>query len=491
MRSRIAICIVVGFLSGVSVASLVSVQQNILIACIALACIAWAVSFTTGSRRAVFASIVLCACVLGIVRMQHARVIPDPHVAALVGGKAVLEGYVAEEPDVREGSTRLTVDVSGVNGGPVSDGVRVLVIAPAFSDIRYGDTVSVRGTVREPESFESGTGRTFNYPAYLAARGIAFEIAFAQVSARTHGGNPFKRAVIAIKSGYIDGLRAVLSEPYAGLAAGITAGDKRSVGTELSLEFQRVSLVHILVLSGYNITVVLGALAGIFSRLARGPRLLAVLAVVSFFAVVAGGAASAVRAGAMAFVAVYAKLYGRLFIALRVLIAVVALMVLWNPYLLIFDPGFQLSVLATLGLIVVSPHVTRVISFVPERAQLREIASATVSTQLMVLPLLLYQNGTLSIVSLPANLLALMAVPLAMASSAVAACAGIILGTWGTLIALPAYLLLRYIVAVADFFASVPYASVTVPAFPAYIPVVAYALIALSVFRNRRKVLSK
>jgi competence protein ComEC len=396
-----------------------------------------------------------------------------------------MRGVVVSEPDVREGSTRLTVDVSDLNGTAVN--ARVLVIARAYTDVRYGDSVTTVGTLRTPESFESGDGRSFNYPMYLAVRGISYEISFADVDVVAHGGNPFVRAVLAIKAAYILGLRSVLPEPYAGLAAGITAGDKRSVGSDLSDVFQRVSLVHILVLSGYNITVVLGAFMGSLARFSRAPRLSIVLLVVLFFYVISGGAASAARAGAMAFAAVFAKLYGRQFIAARVLIAIVFVMVLWNPYVLVFDPGFQLSVLATLGLIFVSDQVVRYIRFVPEQLQLREIASATVATQITVLPYLLYQNGMLSIVALPANLLALIAVPTAMAFSGIAALAGMLFGTWGTLFALPAYVCLRYIVLVADFFASLPFASVPVGVFSAWWLACIYAGIAIIVYKKEKR----
>ncbi len=270
-------------------------------------------------------------------------------------------------------------------------------------------------------------------------------------------------------------MRAVLPEPYAGLAAGITAGDKRSVGGALSDVFQRVSLIHILVLSGYNITVVLGALMGVLARIRREPRLVIVLLIVAFFAVASGGAASAIRAGAMAFCAVTASMYGRQFIALRVLLAVVSAMVVWNPLLLIYDPGFQLSFLATLGLVLFSPHATRLLHSWPARFGIREIAAATLSTQLLVLPLLLYGNGVLSLVALPANLFALIAVPTAMAFSGIAALSGILLGTWGTLFAFPAYILLRYIVFIATTFASLPFAAVSVPAFSPIMLVLMYA----------------
>jgi len=116
---------------------------------------------------------------------------------------------------------------------------------------------------------------------------------------------------------------------------------------------------------------------------------------------------------------------------------------------------------------------------------LREIAASTLGTQTMVLPLLLYQNGILSLVALPANLLALVVVPWAMALSVIAAIAGIIIGLpalsavegFGPFVAFPAYVLLAYIIGVAKFFAALPFASVSVSAFSAWWMFGAYALI--------------
>ena len=162
-------------------------------------------------------------------------------------------------------------------------------------------------------------------------------------------------------------------------------------------------------------------------------------------------------------------------------------MVLWNPYTLLFDPSFQLSALATLGLIVFTPHVAKVLGFIPARMHLREIAASTLATQLTVLPLLLYQSGTLSLVALPANLLALIAVPPAMALSAFASLAGIIAGTLAPFFAFPAYALLSYIISVAEFFASLPFASITLGAFSAWWLLFAYALIGVLAFMLQRK----
>lgn len=491
MVTRLYVAAIAGFLLGVFYASVFVLPAFLLPLVIAYAVLALAFSYGTRSRFLVCigSTFFLCAFALGSTRFEAARIPVNPMLVQSIGEKVIVAGSVRSEPDKREGSTRLTVDVSSIDG--VETSARVLVIAPPFTAVRYGDQVTIDGRLRAPESFESGEGRSFNYPMYLMVRGITHEVAYAQVRVDAHGGNSLMRTLIATKALYMRGLRAVLPEPYAGLAAGITAGDKRSVGSELSDTFQRVSLVHILVLSGYNITVVLGALLGIFAKLSRGPRLMAVLGIVALFIVIAGGAASAVRAGAMAFAAVYAQLYGRLFIALRVLIAVVCAMVIWNPLVLAYDPGFQLSVLATLGLVVFSPHIARVLTAIPERFQIREIVAATIATQLTVLPLLLFQNGMLSLVSLPANLCALIAVPFGMAASAVAAIAGIVFGTWGTVLALPAYIILRYIVAVADFFASIPYAAITVPAFSPFVLFCAYVALGCAAIYLERSVQNK
>lgn len=477
MFTRIAGVSAAGFLLGIFYASLLPLSTALIVIALCVAAILLIASSV--ARVVVFAALFLCAGVLGTLRFDTVRVQYLPLLENHVQQNVNVVGVVVSEPDVRERNTRLTVDVASFNDERVS--ARMLVIVPAHTKVRYGDTVQAEGKLQRPKAFESGEGRSFDYPAYLATRGITYELSFADVRVVSHGGNPVKAGMIAVKSAYITGLRAVLPEPYAGLAGGITAGDKRSVGTELSDVFQRVSLVHILVLSGYNITIVLGAFMGLFARIPRAPRLLAVLFVVAFFVVISGGAASALRAGAMAFCAVVATLYGRQFVALRVLTLVVCVMVLWNPYLLVFDPGFQLSVLATLGLILVAPHIEHMLSRVPNVLTLREIAAATIATQGTVLPLLLYSNGLLSLVALPANLLALVAVPLAMLFSAVAAVAGFLFGTWGTLLAFPAYILLRYIVIVAEMCASLSFASVQVAAFSAWWLLPVYAILVMFV----------
>jgi competence protein ComEC len=223
------------------------------------------------------------------------------------------------------------------------------------------------------------------------------------------------------------------------------------------------------VLSGYNVRIVAEALMrfmGLFL-----PRLASIgfgaLGIV-LFAIMTGGSATIVRASIMALLVVLARATGRTYDITRALFVAGFVMILLNPKILAFDPSFQLSFLATLGLIYVAPMIEERLRFVPTKWQLREVVVATVATQIFVLPLLLFQVGQLSLVALPVNLLVLAAVPLTMF---VGFFTGVV-GFAGAIVSLPfayaSYGLLAYILGVVSLFAKIPFASVALPVFPAW-----------------------
>ncbi len=432
-------------------------------------------------KNVMVAAIALTAIAAGAARMHVAVVEGEPLLDAAIGEKIVIEGMITDEPDKRENNVRIPVRVRAVADVEVDSQISVLVVAPLHTEVAYGDIVRAEGELRLPESFDTGAGREFNYPAYLAKDGIVYEMSFAKVE--TIGGvgrNPLKVGAIWIKHTYLDGLAMALPEPEAGLAGGITAGDKRGLGGELSETFRIVGLIHIVVLSGYNIMVVIGFLERLLSRAHRAVRFSLAVIVAIFFALITGLASSSVRAASMAVIASVGKMTGRTYLAARALALVALGMVVWNPFVLAFDLGFQLSIIATLGLIFISPLFESQLSFVTERFGFREIAAATLGTQAAVLPLILYQSGSLSLYSLPANLLALIVVPYAMLLSFIAGVLGLVTGPIAPLVGFPAYILLWYITSVAQFFAWLPFSAVTIPAFSVLWLFIAY--IAIFVF---------
>jgi competence protein ComEC len=403
--------------------------------------------------------------------MQMAIITGDPNLSADIGKNVVIQGTVSQEPDARDTATLVSIDADELiaNGKTIPVHAGVLAEMPAHARLAYGDRIQVSGKLRLPQPFDTGSGRTFDYPEYLADQGIAYQLGYATLgSISGNSADPIKTFAIGTKERFLRGLSVVMPDPEAALAGGITVGDKRSVGPELTRDFQRDSLVHMIVLSGYNITVVLNAVARLLLWTPRSFQFGGSIATVVFFIFMSGGASSATRAGPMALVAVFARATHRVYLGERVLAFVSLIMVAWNPWTLAFDPSFQLSALATLGLVQFTPIFSRWLVRVPEHFGAREILASTCSTQLMVAPLLLYQNGTFSIVSLPANLLALLPVPWAMFFSLIAGAGGILFGNVASVASFPAYALLWYIVSVAHMFANLPFASVSVPSFSAW-----------------------
>lgn len=481
MRVYALWALVVGFLAGVFLRSFLPFGLSFVLFLSVSAVTVLLLSATGKSTRGVLVAVVLLAGGAGILRMDSAVLALDPALASQIGEEVILEGFVFNEPDVREAGVRVPLRLESGSG--------VLVIAPAHAAVAYGDRVRAEGVLRLPDSFETGVGREFNYPAYLAKEGIGYELAFASVEVVGRGvTNPVKAFAIWAKQKFLEGMGRVLSEPHAGLAGGITVGDKRGLGAELSDVFRTVGLIHIVVLSGYNIMIVMEGLSRFLGwfHASRYVRLGMTIFVAIFFALMTGMAAASVRAAAMAVIAVVGRISGRMYLASRALAFVAAGMVMWNPYILVFDPGFQLSVLATAGLIAFTPMIITKLRFMPTKFGLREIAATTLGTQIAVLPLLLYQSGQLPLFSLPANLLALVAVPFAMLFSAIAALGGVLLGSFGVVITFPSYVLLAYIIEVGTFFSSLPFASVSLPAFSAWWLVLAYlALFGIFMLRSQ------
>jgi competence protein ComEC len=145
-----------------------------------------------------------------------------------------------------------------------------------------------------------------------------------------------------------------------------------------------------------------------------------------------------------------------------------------------------LSVIATFGLITISPTVEQKLLWITEKFGLRSIAASTIAVQIYILPALLYMTGILSFVSLPANILALPSVPLAMALSFAAGVLGLVHPLLALVPGFFADLLLQWLMLVAHVATAVPFSSTVVAAFPAwvavlvYLPLTAFALFCFS-----------
>lgn len=471
MLTKIALAIFLGFTSGVVLRSLfyISPYTFAFISFISLfVLLTYAIT-----RRFSF---VLCfvfglGVLLGSIRVEEAL----PKIPLIykedIGSEQTISGRVVEFPDTREASQRLVVEDQ--------NGVRVLVVAPLYPKGIFGSTISATGMLTRPESFEAINGRTFRYENFLAKDRIYLVLEDSEISTmdpEQQGFYKFSGYVFDARNIFMTGIENAFVEPEASLASGMLLGGKQGLGKHLLDAFIVTGLIHIVVLSGYNITIIAEAIfrtTSVFGR--RLPLILAGVSI-AIFVFAAGAGAASVRAGIMACISVFARITGRTYDALRALVLAIFVMLALSPLSLVYDPGFQLSVVATLGLILLSKKLEPAFYWI-KNDSLREVIVSTVAAQVSVLPLLLHMTGVLSWTSLPANILVLPLVPLTMLLSSIAGGVGILFADLAPIIAYPAHLLLLYIVSIAEQFSSLPYANVSIPAHPALITISGYAMI--------------
>jgi competence protein ComEC len=395
---------------------------------------------------------------LGILRMSFVDTSPDLNFAKSVGQKISFEAVITEEPDVRDDSARYIVKTA-------SSTDLVLLVSERFPAFQYGDKIKVFGKLELPKNFEE-----FDYINYLAKDQIHFLIYQPQIIKIGESRNGIISGLYSLKNVFIEKINNVVPEPNSSLLAGVIFGAKQSLGTELLDDFKKVGLIHIVVLSGYNITIIA---AGIFYLMAYfGKRNLSfVISIISIilFSVMVGLTATVVRACIMAFIALLARFLGRPTDVLRWLFIAGFLMLIWNPLLLFYDPSFQLSFMATLGLILFSQFIFNLISsknkiakFIPTKFGIREIVASTLAVQIFVLPLLVKMSGFISLISFLINPIILPLVPWVMALGALTGALGIIPFVGGIIswpVGVLAYFISQIIISLTEFCASIPFAT--------------------------------
>lgn len=416
----------------------------------------------------------LLARVVFMLDAQAAETLPlyDGHTGTVIG-------KVVADPDRRATSLHINIAVTTVDG--TSANGTLLALLPPQVEVSYGDTVEVAGTITTPQPFETDTGREFNYAGYLRVQGVSMMIQKATLEDIQTGGLSLQKILFDVKHSFESSLEKLFPEPDNSLLQGILLGERSGLPKDLNNAFIASSLVHVVVLSGYNISIVSNAVLYITSALPRTLSYGFGGVLMLLFAMMTGAGATTVRACAMGLISILAQYLRRPAIAMRSLIAAAGAMMLWNPLITLYDSSFILSVLATFGLITLEPMTSRWVAWMPEKFGMRSIAAATIAVQIFVLPALLYFTGILSVIALPANLLALPVVPSAMLLGFVAGLLGLIHPALGLPFALLCELLLRWMMLVANTATSLPFSSTVVTAFPAwalvaiYIPLTAFA----------------
>jgi competence protein ComEC len=429
-----------------------------------------------------FGVILLLCALLGVARFQQSEGWRyEDTLRELRGRTIILIGTIDGDVDRRIDQQRFILRASSAEVDMTEVGVRgrVLVTMPLYPTIRAGEILNIRCTLREPGMVDS-----FDYDAYLARYRVYSLCSRPSVLRHEQSEMRLTGTLYRAKTWMTERLSAFLPEPQAALAAGVLLGMKSGFSDATQDVFRRAGISHIVVLSGYNITVLAAAVLLVVIR-AGGHRRHAywvALGVLAVFVVMTGAAPSVIRAAMMGACMLTAHYVGRGSRMWYALIFAATAMVAANPRILLYDVSFQLSFLATVGLAVFAAPLGARLSFLPRRFGFRDALASTLAATIMTTPLIAFQFGRLSTVSPLANLFILPFIPLIMGLSALALLPGV--GIAGAAIAWP---LLTWVVACAEFFARLSWSSITIPHAPPWAAGAVYGIGALISFAWRKK----
>ncbi len=470
-KSRTFLLFCFSFIFGIAIASGVNVGRQYLfyagLICIIFALLTIYYFHSPKYRLYAFALLLVS---LGIFRFIFSQPnISENHIAYYNNQKLSLVGKIVEEPEYKLTDSVYVVEAVEISKWKKVVQGRILVRAAIHPEYQYGDVINLYCKLQEPENSEE-----FNYANYLARQKIYSLCYYPQIDKIKGGeGNVLKSAILTWKRSLGNKVNDLWPEPESSLMAGLLYGARSGFTKELSDSFSKVGITHIVAVSGYNISIVATFLMTLFIAIGLYRRQAFWFAVIGIilFVIFTGASASVVRAGVMGVLVLLANQLGRLSRIGNVLVFTAALMLLFNPWILLWDAGFQLSFLATIGLVYIGPILQekiinkKVFSKISSHTWFRTISEIFISTLAAIistLPLILFQFGRLSIVAPIANILVLWLIPWLMMLGFVSVVLSYLYFPLGQLIAWIAGIGLKYIVFITEYFGSKNWSAVPI-----------------------------
>ena len=352
-------------------------------------------------------------------------------------GNVSFRGTITQPPEASGSSVRYVISAESVeNEGSEPQSVRgkVMLSLPLGYDFKYGDRLEIIGELIAPPAGSGGSWRD-----YLEHRGIYTYSQFGRVKFLEGGhGNPLLALLYGLRERGARVIDQIFPSPENALLRGILLGDESQISPLAREAYSITGTSHIIAISGFNMAVLAGIVAHVFTRrLGAQKGSLLTIIVLLLYTILVGAEASVMRAAFMGAFTVIGSSIARRGNSLNNLGISVLLMMLINPHLP-WDVGFQLSAMATLGLALLMPPLrARLTLWMNARfgeefsarfsSWVGDYLLVTLVAQMSVLPLLLYHFKSISWVFLIANPLILPVQPLVMILGLMAMTVGLIL----------------------------------------------------------------
>jgi competence protein ComEC len=352
-----------------------------------------------------------------------------------------LFGEISDWPDIRANRIELKIEVDSIikDGRLINtDGAILLKITDTSNVLQRGDRVDFRGRLY-PLSVIRPTGK-FDYGRYLNLKGVRALVYLPTVlDVRVDRRSRFGLAsfVDQIRSVIVSSLNRNLEPTEAALARGFLIGETRDIPSDIYEMFRDSGTLHLLAVSGSNVSLVLLFFHYLFRpfKFSRRRKELSLILMVLLFTQLAYGEPSVVRAAIMASLIILARLFERRY-DLNQLIAAAALIILLADPGQLFDVGFQLSFITAWGLILTGPILT---NWLGRHLQawygwIISLFAISLAAQLFSMPIIAYQFERIPAISVFANLIVIPLVSLGVIGIMAILLGNLILPTLGLFI---------------------------------------------------------
>ncbi|MDD5527688.1 MAG: ComEC/Rec2 family competence protein [Patescibacteria group bacterium] len=428
----------------------------------------------------------------GIWRFAVSLPVDSPNIISHYNGqKLELIGLVSAEPAIKGKSQKLEIESLELNRSFLVEG-KVLVVVAAYPQYDFGDVLKITCALKRPDKLDD-----FDYEKYLAGKGIYSTCGFPKISVLSDDNlsppvlaekksltlfNWLWGGIFKVRERLSSTIDNGLTEPEAGLLKAFLLNDP-TVPDDLNLSFRQSGLSHIVAISGSHISELIGIafFCLLFLGLNRRHAFWFCVPIIFFYVAMVGAPASALRAGIMGFLVLLAMYLGRLSRLDYILAIAGAAMLLFNPLLVIADAGFQLSFLAVLGMVYLFPIFDKWLSVFYEEKEnsaithpvlarrestppkrgikiICQTVALTLAAQVFTAPILIFGFHQISLVAPLANLFALWAAPFIMITAFIAMGLSAVIPAGAIYFFLPADILVKYLIAIAEISAQLPFA---------------------------------
>ena len=370
-----------------------------------------------------------------------------------IGKTVQLKGRIMTDPqDTEKGTTRLVLGKISQDDHRLSG--EMYVTTAGRAKVKRGDEVEVKALVRE------------GFATYPATMTYARIVSVARPS----------DMVRDVRESFAATIRKLVLEPMASLGLGFVIGQRSTLPDTLDEQLKIVGLTHIVVASGYNLTILVRFVMRLLSKHSRYLTFVGSITLMLLFVSFSGFSPSMSRAVIVTTLALMAWYVGRRFHPVFLLLFVAAGTALYNPMYIWADLGWYLSFFAFAGVLVLAPLVATAVYKKRDPSSFELLVIETMSAELMALPLIALAFGTVPIFGLVANVLVAPLIPLAMILTAITGLAGMLATSLGAIVAVPMTIVIAYIVAIVEWLSSISWAQAQVD-LPVAVVVMWYAIV--------------